>query len=300
MHEDEEMRLTRSKQLEDEHRVRSCTGIVLLLAAFACLCISASASTMEEDADHWIKEGYKQMWKGSFSQANESFEKALQIYDQAIATRPGDINATLNATNKKILLLVKLGRFDEAISTLDSTIKSYPENLKAWKIKGFSLINIAEKSIAESSEAENGTVGSNTTELDGRYNQSLQAFQRALDLDPDDADAWRGRALAYSGLKDHDEALKASDKAVEIDPGYGQAWLDRGILLLEMGRTEEALFALDRALSIQPDNLDALSIKAEALTVLGRYQEAEAAFYQAMDMDSERYETGDSEVDWLL
>lgn len=106
--------------------------------------------------------------------------------------------------------------------------------------------------------------------------------------------------LAYSGLKDHDEALKASDKAVEIDPGYGQAWLDRGILLLEMGRTEEALFALDRALSIQPDNLDALSIKAEALTVLGRYQEAEAAFYQAMDMDSERYETGDSEVDWLL
>ncbi|MFZ3051157.1 MAG: hypothetical protein WA106_10190, partial [Methanothrix sp.] len=63
------MRLTRSKQLEDEYRVRSCTGIVLLLAAFACLCISASASTMEEDADHWIKEGYKQMWKGSFSQA---------------------------------------------------------------------------------------------------------------------------------------------------------------------------------------------------------------------------------------
>jgi len=67
-----------------------------------------------------------------------------------------------------------------------------------------------------------------------------------------------------------------------------------------MGRAEEALFALDRALSIQPDNLDALSTKAEALTVLGRYQEAEAAFYQAMYMDSKRYETGDSEVDWLL
>ena len=291
--------------MEDEHRVRSCNGIILLLAAFACLCISASASTMEEDADHWIKEGYKQMWKGSFSQANESFEKALQIYDQAIASRPGDINATLNATNKKVLLLVKLERFDEAISILDSTIKSYPENPEAWKIKGFSLINIAEKSIAESNEAENNeakniTAENNTAEFNSIYNQSLQAFQRALDLDPDDAEAWRGRALAYSGLKDHDEALKASDKAVEIDPGYGQAWLDRGILLLEMGRAEEALFALDRALSIQPDNLDALSIKAEALTFLGRYQEAEAAFYQAMDMDSERYETGDSEVDWLL
>ncbi len=294
------MRLTRSKQLEDEYRVRSCTGIILLLAAFACLCISTSASTMEEDADHWIKEGYKQIWKGSFAQANESFEKALQIYDQAIESRPGDINATLNATNKKVLLLAKLERFDEAISTLDSAIESYPENPEAWKIRGFALINIAEKSIAESSEAENKTAGGSTAELYGIYNQSLQAFQRAMDLDPDDAEAWRGRALAYSGLKDHDEALKASDKAVEIDPGSGQAWLDRGILLLEMGRAEEAIGALNRALAIQPDNLDALSIKAEALTVLGRYQEAEAAFYQAMDMDSERYETGDSDVDWLL
>ena len=294
------MRLTRSKQLEDEYRVRRCTDIILLLAAFACLCISASASTMEENADHWIKEGYKQMWKGSFAQANESFEKALQIYDQAIESRPGDINATLNATNKKVLLLVKLERFDEAISTLDSAIESNQENPEAWKIKGFSLINIAEKSIAESSEAENKTAGGSTAELYGIYNQSLQAFQRALDLDPDDAEAWRGRALAYSGLKDYDEALKASDKAVEIDPGYGQAWLDRGILLLEMGRAEEALFALDRALSIQPDNLDALSIKAEAFTVLGRYQEAEAAFDLAMDMNSRTYETGDSDVDWLM
>ena len=199
------MRLTRSKQLEDEYRVRRCTDIILLLAAFACLCISASASTMEEDADHWIKEGYKQMWKGSFSQANESFEKALQIYDQAIAARPGDINATLNATNKKVLLLVKLERFDEAISTLDSTMESNPENPEAWKIKGFSLINIAEKKITESSEAENGTVWSNTAELDGIYNQSLQAFQRALDLDPDDAEAWRGRAcLLYTSPSPRD------------------------------------------------------------------------------------------------
>ncbi len=294
------MKFERSKQLEDKQRMCRCTGLFLVLAALACLCISASASTMEGDADHWIKEGYKQIWKGSFAQANESFQKALQIYEQAIAASPEDLNATLNATNKKVLLLVKLERFDEAIMTLDSTIESNPENPEAWKIKGFSLINIAEKSIAKSSEAENSTVGSGTAELDGIYNQSLQAFQRALDLDPDDAEAWRGKALAHLGLGERDEAKTALDRAIEIDPRSALAWLDRGILLLEMGRAEEAIGALDRALAIQPDNLDALSTKAEALTILGRYQEAEAAFDQAMDMNSGRYETGDSAVDWLL
>ena len=300
------MKFERSKQSEDKHRMCRCTGIILLLAAFACLCTSASASTMEGDADHWIKEGYKQMWKGSFAQANESFQKALQIYDQAIAASPGDSNAILNATNKKVLLLVKLERFDEALMTLDSTIESNPDNPEAWKIKGFSLISIAEKRIAEGSEAESGeakniTAENNTAELDGIYNQSLQAFQKALDLDPDDAEAWRGRAIAYSGLKDNDEALKASDKAVEIDPGYGQAWLDRGILLLEMGRAEEALSALNLALTIQPDNFDAQVTKAEALTSLGRYDESNEAFERAMGMSLGGSATGYSNGgDWLL
>lgn len=70
--------------------------------------------------------------------------------------------------------------------------------------------------------------------------------------------------------------------------------------MLEMGRAEEAINALDRALAMQPDNLDALTTKAEALTILGRYDVASLAFDQAMDMNSRRYETGDSYVDWRL
>ncbi|HPW72793.1 MAG: tetratricopeptide repeat protein [Methanothrix sp.] len=76
-------------------------------------------------------------------------------------------------------------------------------------------------------------------------------------------------------------------------------WI-RGILMLEMGRAKEAINALDRALAMQPDNLDALTTKAEALTILGRYDVASLAFDQAMDMNSRRYETGDSYVDWRL
>lgn len=285
------MEIANCWQVMHHHRLCRWAGLIILiifLTAFTGLCIPASG---EEDADHWIKEGYKLEWKGLPDQATESFEKALQIYSQEIAANPGD----LDASSKKSLLLARLNRSDEAIQTLKRAVEADPENPAAWRMMGLALIAMAESRGAE----EEGTE-MEKADLDGIYNQSLQAFQKALDLDPCDAEAWRRKALAHLGLGEQDEAKKALDRAIEIDPRSAQAWQDKGILLLEAGRAEEAIVALDRALAIQPDNLDALSTKAEALTILGRYQEAEAAFDQAMDMNSGRYETGDTAVDWLL
>jgi len=282
------MEIENIRHIEHHHRLCRWAGMILFLAALFGLCIPASFG---EDADHWIKEGYKLKWKGLFDQANESFGKALDIYSQEIAANPGD----LDATGKKSLLLARLNRTDEAIQTLNRAVEADPENPAAWKMMGFALIVIA-----ESRQAEEGEMKMEKAGLDSIYNQSIQAFQKALDLDPDDAEAWRGLALAHRGLGEQDEAKTALDRSIEIDPRSAQAWLDRGILLLEVGREEEAVVALDRVLAIQPDNLDALTTKAEALTILGRYDEASLAFDQAMDMDSGRYETGDSYVDWLL
>jgi len=277
--EGEKLEIEISWRVMGHHSICRWSGLIIFLIAFVGLCIPASC---EEDADHWIKEGYKLKWKGLFDQANESFQKALDIYSQKIISNPNDFNAT----SKKSLLLARLNRSDEAIQTLERAVQADPENPAAWKMMGFALI-----SIAESRRAEEGETEKIKADLDGIYSQSLQAFQRALDLDRDDAEAWRGRALAHLGLGEQDEARIALDRSIEIDPRSAQAWLDRGIFLLEMGRAEEAVSALERALAIQPDNLDALSTKAEALSILGRYQEAEAAFDQAMDMDSGRYET---------
>ena len=286
--EGEKLEIENSWQVLDHQSLCRYAGFIIFLIAFVGLCIPASC---EEDADHWIKEGYKLKWKGLFDQANESFQKALDIYSQKIISNPNDFNAT----SKKSLLLARLNRTDEAMQTLHSAVEADPDNPAAWKMMGFALIVIAEIRQAEEGGAEKEVAG-----MDDIYSQSLQAFQRAVDLDRDDAEAWRGRALAHLGLGEWDEARIALDRSIEIDPRSAQAWLDRGILLLEMGRAEEAISALDRALAIQPDNLDALSTKAEALTILGRYQEAEAAFDQAMDLDSGKYETGDSYVDWQL
>jgi tetratricopeptide (TPR) repeat protein len=274
------MELTKSRQFDNNHRSARWVGIILFLTIFAGLCISTAAYAQEGAADHWIKEGYKLKWKGSFDEANKSFEKALEIYNEGMIANPKDINIT----NKKSLVLVSLGRMDEAVLTLDKAIEKDPDNPLAWCNKGFTLITIA---------------ASNPGDKANMYNASLRALDKALDLDPNNAEAWRGKGLAYSNLENQSEALKALDRAIEINPKYGQAWLDKGVLLLGTGRAEEALPALDMALAVEPDNIDALSTKAEALSALGRYDESTAVFDRAMQMNSGDIETVQSNGDWL-
>ena len=247
-------------------------GFFILLAAFLMsflmLCISAMAQ--EDDPYYWIKEGYKLKWKGSFEESNKSFERALEIYDKKIEADPKDINAWENKSS----VLLSMGRNEDAISVLDSAIERNPDNPKAWNSKGFVLITIA-------SSDTNGSIS--------RYNESLRAFDKALELNTTtnatNAEAWRGKGVVYSDLENYSEALKCFDKATEIDPLYGQAWRSKGILLLKMGRPEESIQALDKAMRIDPNDVDSLTMKAQALSALGKYEEAADIFDRAMRID---------------
>jgi|ADurb_Met_03_Slu_FD_contig_21_2288253_length_772_multi_8_in_0_out_0_1 tetratricopeptide (TPR) repeat protein len=171
----ERMEICNTRRVEHHHSLCRLCWLILILTALSGLCIPTCAG---DDADHWIKEGYKLKWKGLFDQAIESFERALEIYNQEIAVNPGDFNATGN----KSLLLAKLNRTDEAIQTLNRAVEADPENPAAWKMKGFALISIAKIREREVEETEFEDAGQ-----DSIYNQSQQAFDRALGLDPDDA-----------------------------------------------------------------------------------------------------------------
>ena len=53
--------------------------------------------------------------------------------------------------------------------------------------------------------------------------------------------------MALYGQGQYEEALQAFDKAIEINPQYGEAWYYKGIILRELGRTTEAEAAFAKA-----------------------------------------------------
>jgi Tfp pilus assembly protein PilF len=84
----------------------------------------------------------------------------------------------------------------------------------------------------------------------GRYPDALREFDAALEIDPDSADAHRGRAIVLDlGFGRLDEAEKAYRLAVAARPGFSDAHNDLGQLLARTGRWEEAIREFDTALA---------------------------------------------------
>ena len=81
----------------------------------------------------------------------------------------------------------------------------------------------------------------------------LQAYDRALALQPDLEGAWLGRGNVFFELKRYDEAFAAYDKALALKPDFDDAWLGRGNVFCALRCYDEAFAAYDKALALKPD-----------------------------------------------
>ena len=59
-----------------------------------------------------------------------------------------------------------------------------------------------------------------------------------------------GTALQQQGR--HEEALKAFDKAVQLKPDVGELWKNLGNVLLDLKRPDDALLSFQHALKLDP------------------------------------------------
>ena len=102
------------------------------------------------------------------------------------------------------------------------------------------------------------------------------------------AEEWVGKGVALSKLGKHEEALNAYNKAVEINPQYAKAWYNKGDALYVLNRYEETLEAYEKAVKLDPLDQDAevWSNISYALTMTGRDRESMEAFNVAYEMDS--------------
>jgi predicted O-linked N-acetylglucosamine transferase (SPINDLY family) len=115
-----------------------------------------------------------------------------------------------------------------------------------------------------------------------RYAEALDSCERALALDPGFAEALYNRGTALQGLGRPVEALASFEQALAVRPDYPEALNNRGNALLDFKRPAEALDSYERALAIQPDYADALNGRCAALIALGRPDEALASNDRAL------------------
>ncbi|MCZ8126609.1 MAG: tetratricopeptide repeat protein [Microcystis sp. LE19-114.1B] len=115
------------------------------------------------------------------------------------------------------------------------------------------------------------------------YEQAIASYDRALEIQPDDHQAWCNRGNALDDLGRFEEAIASFDRALEIKPDDPEAWYNRGNALKNLGRLEEAIASYDQALEFKPDDPEAWVNRGSALGNLGRFEEAIASSDQALE-----------------
>jgi serine/threonine-protein kinase len=131
------------------------------------------------------------------------------------------------------------------------------------------------------------------------YRRAVDAFKRALEIDPTYAPAWAGMALAehilsYNWMASEAEeaatvahAREAADRAIALWPELPEGYVARAYLRATRDWDwEGALADSDRALALRPDHPEALSARARwLLAPLHRYSEAEAVAGRSTEVD---------------
>lgn len=81
---------------------------------------------------------------------------------------------------------------------------------------------------------------------------AVELFDRILTMEPDWAEAWNRRAVAFHRLGDPLAAMADIHRAVSLEPRHFSAWAGLGHILREAGDEAAALASYEHALSIHP------------------------------------------------
>lgn len=119
----------------------------------------------------------------------------------------------------------------------------------------------------------------NTT---GRYEDAVQQFRRAVELDPTSDDASTGLAFAYRQLGRPADAERTFQRAIELRPQYwgGYAWL--GGFYLHASRYDDAARMYTEMIALAPDSFQGYSNLGVVYLLQGRYSDAIPQFQRSV------------------
>jgi tetratricopeptide (TPR) repeat protein len=175
-----------------------------------------------------------------------------------------DVRKLMEEAEKK----VNDGKPAEAIEAYRSIVKDYPEN-------GEVQLKLAELYRANEQWASAST-----------------AYQRASDnlTGPDQGKAFEGLTMALTKEAKYEQAVEAGQKALAANPSSASALVNLAFSLSKTGKLQEAADTARKALELEPNSPSANATLGEALLADGKFDEAEASFGKALAIDSKNAE----------
>lgn len=159
--------------------------------------------------------------KGISLRRTQRDEEAIKCYNRILEIDPKDVSTW----NSKAYLYATIDRVDMALPLIAKSLELEPDkNPNAFHTKGFIFYK------------------------QGKYDEALRYYDKAITIKPDYADAWNSKGLSLFILGKHEEAIKCYDKAIEIDPYDPDKWYTRAKHKAKLGDINNSLGDLKNAI----------------------------------------------------
>ena len=256
---------------------------------------------MSLSVDQILRKAKRHAKKGEIDRAAEMYRSVLEVYPKnrrAIEglkrfQQPKEVTAVKNGGPSqeqinKVIALYKQGRFQETLVQGEALAKQFPN------VPFFADL-----------------IGSVNVHL-GRLEKAVASYTKALQINPDFAEAHNNLGNALNILGRSEEAISSFTKALQIKPDYAAVHNNLGNALTNLGKPEEAVASYNNALQINPDFAEAHNNLGNALTSIGKPEEAVASYTKVLQIkpdcaeahwnlsNAKEYQDGDPQIHQML
>jgi tetratricopeptide (TPR) repeat protein len=240
----------------------------------------------------WFHCGYWLAYQGKLDEAEAAYEKSREL-------EPDNADTLLQLA--KIWVIKK--RFDEAEPILNGLLAKDPENsdilyqlgeilshedsLKKSRDRQLRLgIHYYQTALAFSPKNDKilSQLG-RTFSLLGDHKQAFEHLKKAVEINPQNVDAWYNLGNEYIKNAQIDAGVKALENITEITPNNLKYWRILGHLHMKNAKPEEADKAFTKALGLKPDDDDNWRNLGAALLRKGDLVKATEAFEKAVTLN---------------
>lgn len=118
----------------------------------------------------------------------------------------------------------------------------------------------------------------------GKFNESIELYDRAISLNLSDEGAWYRKSLALQSLGRDSDSGEAYNKAKSLGLNDSDVMIIKGTMLYLSGKYNDSLKAFDEATKLDPDSGDAWFNKICVLRALHRDSEADEALSRTLGL----------------
>ena len=180
----------------------------------------------------------KEQERGMTKEQKEAYDKAIKERENAMKK-----NKELNDAFTAGLAAVQAKDYDTAITNLTKASELDPKQVAVWAQLADAYVGSAQKKTGP--------------EFDATMAKGIEAYGKALELNPADAATHNNFALALAKAKKFPEMQAELQKAAELDPPKaGQYYYNLGALLVNAGQSEPAGAAFKKAIELDPNHAD--------------------------------------------